>query len=176
MEAGERPDWMRAFAIALGVIAIIIGILALAFPEQFGFPLLIILFSIGLLIVGLFGIVAGFRTDLPGWSRALSLVIGVLVIILVIVFLIADLILFVQVVILGIGLLLLGIRVIVFEGTDKSLPAWARGLAIALGVLAIIIAGIMIGVRDVGETFLLIYFAIGLFATGVGAIVAGVSA
>lgn len=176
MEAGGRPGWLRALFVVLGILAIILGILVLVFPAQLGIPLIVILFGIGLILVAIFAIVIAAQSGLPGWVRALSLIFGVFVIGLVIAAIIigGQVLVFIQVLLLAVGLALLGVRAIAFEGTDTSLAGWARGLAIVLGVLAIIFAILMIVNFDLGEAILLIYFAVGLFVTGIGAIVAGV--
>ncbi|MFQ5919525.1 MAG: DUF308 domain-containing protein [Thermoplasmata archaeon] len=175
MEAGGRPSWQRALFAVLGILIIILGILVLVFPDL-GFTLILILFGIGLIFVALFAIVVGTQGGYPGWLRALSLIIGVLVIVLVILIIVfPDLGLFLQTLFLALGLILLGIQAIAFMGTDKSMADWARGAAVALGILAIILGILMIGIPDVGQSVLLIYFAIGLFATGIAVTVGGVA-
>ncbi len=175
MEAGARPSWLRALYIILGIVAIILGILVLVFPDL-GTTLLLILFGIGLIFIALFAIVLGAQSGYPGWLRALSLIIGILVIALIItIIFVPDLGLFLQILFLGIGLILLGIQAIAFMGTDKSMAGWARGLAVVLGALALILGIVMIVQFDVGIAVLVIYFAIGLFATGIAAIVSGAS-
>jgi uncharacterized membrane protein HdeD (DUF308 family) len=175
MEAGGRPGWQRALFAVLGILIIILGILVLVFPDL-GFTLILILFGIGLIFVALFAIVVGAQGGYPGWLRALSLIIGVLVIVLVILIIVfPDLGLFLQTLFLALGLILLGIQAIAFMGTDKSMAGWARGVAVALGILAIILGILMIGIPDVGQSVLLIYFSIGLFATGIAVTVGGIA-
>ncbi|MDX1534923.1 MAG: DUF308 domain-containing protein [Thermoplasmata archaeon] len=152
---------------------IILGILVLVYPGL-GFSLILILFGIGLVFVALFAIVLGAQSDYPGWLRALSLIIGVLVIVLVILIIVfPEFGLFLQTLFLGLGLILLGIQGVAFTGTDKSAAGWVRGLAVVLGVIAIILGILMIAIQDVGQAVLLIYFAVGLFVTGIAVTVNG---
>lgn len=174
MEA-EKPGWLRALYIVIGVLVLILGILVLVYPDL-GLALILILFGIGLAITGVWGLVVGFaRTALPGWARALSAVIGILVIILLIlIILYPDIGIFLQVLFLGIGLLALGIFGIAFGATNPALAGWARALAAVLGVGSIALAITMIlFYESVGEPTLILFFAIGLFINGISAVAVG---
>ncbi len=175
MEAGESSMGMRALYIIFGLLAIILGILVFVYPGL-GFAIILTLFGVGLLFVAIFAIVMAAQGEYPTWLRALGLIIGLLVIGLVIaIIVVPNLGLFLQILLVGLGLILLGIQAIAFPGTDKNLAGWARGLSIVLGIIAVILGIVMIISFDVGEAVLIIYLGLGLFVVGIGAVVSGAS-
>jgi uncharacterized membrane protein HdeD (DUF308 family) len=76
--ARRLPNWLRAFDIASGVIAIVGSVIFLAYPAV-AIVSTIILLSIGLLFRGIWGILAGATIkDFPTWYRAMLVGIGIL--------------------------------------------------------------------------------------------------
>jgi uncharacterized membrane protein HdeD (DUF308 family) len=74
-------SWRRDLSIVLGVLSILLAILVMIFPLT-GISLLIILLAIGLLINGIIGIDSGAaNSDLPGWHRAIYIILGVVIVI-----------------------------------------------------------------------------------------------
>jgi uncharacterized membrane protein HdeD (DUF308 family) len=75
------PSWRRSLSIVLGVLSIVVAILAIIFPLT-GISILIILLAIGLLINGIIGIDSGAtNSDLPGWHRAIYVILGVVLVV-----------------------------------------------------------------------------------------------
>lgn len=175
MEAGGRSGGMRALYIIFGVLAIVLGILVFVYPGL-GFAIILTLFAIGLIFIAIFSLVMAAQGEYPSWLRALGLILGLLVIALVFaIIIVPNLGLFLQILLAGIGLILLGIQAMAFPGTDRSLRGWARGLSIALGAIAVILGIVMIISFNVGQAVLIIYLGLGLFVIGIGAIVSGAS-
>ena len=177
MDAKEVPTWLRVLMIILGVLGLAAGILILVFPD-IGIATLIILTAVGLLFLGISRLGASIsEPGLPGWLRALGIVVGVLAIILWVIVLIypafgaALLIAF-----LAVGLIFHGIDRISVDGMNQSAAGWSRGLAVVAGVL-LIIFGILVLLFPSGFGLFtaVVFFSIALIIAGLSAIASGVA-
>jgi len=82
MSERKAPGWLRILGIIFGLIAIVLSIVVLAYPELAILTLIFIL-STALLIIGIARVViGGFSKVFPSWLRGLLLGVGLLTIIL----------------------------------------------------------------------------------------------
>jgi uncharacterized membrane protein HdeD (DUF308 family) len=73
-----RPGWLRVVGIVMGIVAIILGFLVIAYPG-YGVATLVLLLAFGLLLIGVAEIAIGSGSRFARrWLRALLIVIGVL--------------------------------------------------------------------------------------------------
>jgi uncharacterized membrane protein HdeD (DUF308 family) len=138
----KSPGWKRAAQIGLGILAIILSIYAIVYP---GITLvtLVWILAIIFLIVGIEKVLSGIF--IPSGSRWGTIGLGILVIIMASIALAypvgTTVALFIF---LGLALLFEGIALIIHGFGDKTQRGWSRGFSIGVGVLAIIVAGLMI--------------------------------
>jgi len=176
MSVKKYPGWLRALDVVLGIIAILLAIVVLAFPGLAILTLIIIL-TIALLIIGIGRILFGiFKRGLSGGARALNIIVGILALILAFVILlypgIATLFL---VYYLAVSLLFTGIAMIGTGGTDKSFPSWLRGLLITVGISIFVISVVVIIFPALGLLTLLYIISINFLLYGIGRIFSGVT-
>ncbi len=135
----EIPTWYRATQIILGSLAITLAILVWLYYTVAIFTM-ILLFAASLMVIGFLVLISGFGDQtLPGWRRALWLILGLLSVLIafaVIVF--PSIGISVLIILLGIGLLFNGFTGIIRGASDTEPPGWYRALLIVLGLLIVI--------------------------------------
>jgi uncharacterized membrane protein HdeD (DUF308 family) len=166
----KSPGWLRAVAIGLGIIVVILSIYALAYPGE-TFVSIVLLLGIILFIVGIDRIISGIFIPIKGREATIGL--GILVLIfagLVIAFpLFAT---WIVTIFIGIALLFGGAASI-SKGFSGKEYGWKKGFLIGVGGLLVIL-GIMVLVSPVfGAQFAGFVIAIGLLIAGIEMIVSG---
>lgn len=112
-------------------------------------------------------------SETPTWFRALQVTLGVLAIILAVaVWLFYTVAIFIMILLFAVSLMIIGFSGI-FEGLDKTLPGWRRGLWLTLGLLSIVIAFMVIAFPLSGISLLIILLGIGLLFNGFTGIIQG---
>ena len=170
---GEKQKaWLRILEIILGLIVLILAGYVLAYPGVAILTLVFVL-GIGLFVLGITRIFGAFASGVSGGMRMLSLIIGVLAVILAI-YVVAypaagalTLIFF-----LGFGLLLSGMEALATGGSGGS--GAGRAASIVLGVIAIILAFIVLFYPGVALGTLVLLLAISFVILGIEAIVSGI--
>jgi uncharacterized membrane protein HdeD (DUF308 family) len=169
---GEKQKaWLRILEIILGIIILILAGYVLAYP---GIAILSLIFvlGVGLFIIGITRIVGAFASGISGGMRVLSLIIGILAIILAIYVVAypgvgaATLVIF-----LGFGLLLSGMEALATGGVGSS--GAGRAASIALGVIAIILAFVVLFNPGIALGTLVLLLALNFIILGIEAIVSG---
>lgn len=171
------PARLRVLIVILGILGLIAGVLALVLREVGDAPLIIIL-ALGLLFLGITRLgVSASEAGLPGWLRALGIVVGILALILWILVLVfpgfGNVLLFAF---LAVGLVFHGIDRATVDGMNAEAPGWSRGFAVVTGVLLIVL-GILVVVFPVGFGILtaVVVLSIALFVGGLSAIASGIA-
>lgn len=169
----KAPGWSRAAQIGLGVIAIILSIMILAFPGT-AIVSIVLIIGILLLIVGIESVISGLF--IKSKSRMASIGLGILVIILALIVMAFPVGTTVFLIILmGVALLIDGISRVVHGLGDKESRGWSRGFRIGVGALEIAL-GILIMVSPaVGVTFVAFVIGIALLIVGIQMIAGGIS-
>ena len=166
----KAPGWLRAVAIGLGIIVVILSIYALAYPGA-AFVSLVLILGIILFIVGIEKIISGIFFPIKG--RGATIGLGILVLIFagfVIAF--PGFATWIITVFIGIALLFSGAASIAqaFSGRESG---WKKAFLIGVGALLIIL-GIMVLVSPVfGAQFAGFVIAIGLLIAGIQMIAVG---
>jgi uncharacterized membrane protein HdeD (DUF308 family) len=170
---GEKQKaWLRILEIILGIIVLILAGYVLAYP---GIAILTLIFvlGIGLFVLGIMSIASAFAFGVPSGMRVLSLITGVLAIILaiyVVAYQSAGAL--VLILLLGFGLLLSGMEVIAIGGSVGS--GASKAASIALGIIAIILAFVVLFNPTVALGTLVFLLAITFVILGIEAIVSGI--
>lgn len=175
-EAEVAPAGVNWLRIAFGIICLILGIAALAWP---GITLLIIalFFGLELIAAGLVRLASFSQTKgAPGWSRMLTLILGVLTIIAgIICFFRPGASLIVLAWVIGAGWLLDGISELA-SGLAVSRTFWQRLGQVLFGLASIVAAILlvvwpgqsMVLLAQIGGIFLIV-FAVFAMVSGVQA-------
>lgn len=166
------PGWMRGLEIVLGVLALVLAIVVLAYPSIAVLTLLVYLsVAIVFLSVRQIMIGAGIRW-LAGWLRALHVVVGVLGLVFGFMVIgspglgVATLI-----VLLASGLFLFGVTEIAVGVGARFMRGWHRGLLVAIGVLDLVVAPVTLLMPAVAVAILIALLAIFLMLSGIDLIV-----
>jgi uncharacterized membrane protein HdeD (DUF308 family) len=168
----KSSGWMRLAQIGLGIVAIILSLYVLAFPDltlvTIALLLAVILFVVGIerVITGLF---------LQGKHRWTNIGLGILVIIL-------SLISMAFPIATGIFLLIFLAFVLLFDGisrvihgiADKSSNKASRIFSIVAGVISIVLSIMIIASPFLGAVFISILLSISLLIVGIQMITSGV--
>jgi uncharacterized membrane protein HdeD (DUF308 family) len=168
----KSPGWKRLAQIGLGIVAIILSLYVLAFPDltlvTIALLLAVILFVVGIerVITGLF---------LQGKHRWTNIGLGILVIIL-------SLISMAFPIATGIFLLIFLAFVLLFDGisrvihgiADKSSNKASRIFSIVAGVISIVLSIMIIASPFLGAVFISILLSISLLIVGIQMITSGV--
>jgi uncharacterized membrane protein HdeD (DUF308 family) len=168
----KSPGWKRAAQIGLGILAIILAIYAIVYP---GITLvtLVWILAIIFLIVGIEKVLSGIF--IQSGSRWGTIGLGILVIIMASIALAypvgTTVALFIF---LGLALLFEGIALIIHGFGDKTQRGWSRGFSIGVGVLAIIVAGLMIVSPFFGAGLAGLIIGIVLLIVGIQLVSAGI--
>jgi len=139
--AATEPKGLR---IAVGVICLVLGLVALIWPEA-TLTVVAVIFGLQLIIVGLVRVVAAVAAkEVPGWWRVVSGILGVLTAVLGAIFLFRpSTSLVVLAIILAIGWIIDGVSELVSAFVVKR-PTGERVVLILFGALAIIAAIVVI--------------------------------
>jgi uncharacterized membrane protein HdeD (DUF308 family) len=157
--------WLRIGEIIAGIIVLVLGGYAIAYPGATA-AVLIAFLAIGLLIIGAMEFVRVFQEGISGWRRLLNLILSIIAIILAIAVLVYPLI---------VGAVVLGWLValaLIFAG----LAALGRGTPgmMIVGIIAIILGFVAIFMPVlVGAGTLVLLVSIGLIIFGLEMIVSG---
>lgn len=160
----EQSMWLRVGEIVAGIIVLVLGGYAIAYPGVTA-AVLIAFLAVGLLIIGAMEFVRVFQEGISGWRRLLNLILSIIAVLLAIAILVYPLI---------IGGAVLGWIValaLIFAG----LAAVGRGTPgmIIVGVIAIILGLVALFVPLTGALTLVLLVAIGLIIFGLELLVAG---
>jgi uncharacterized membrane protein HdeD (DUF308 family) len=168
------PEWMRALSVIAGIIAIITAIIVLIYPA-IAVATLVALLATGLLLIGIDRLVIAVEIEMPGWMRALDIIVGISAIVAAIINLIYPAIAVATLVaLLATGLLLIGIeRLVIAVGIE--MPGWMRALSVIAGIIAIIMAIIVLIYPAIAVATLVALLATGLLLIGIERLVIGIS-
>lgn len=173
MGSAKSPGWQRAAQIGLGILAIIVSGLAIFFPGIFIVSLVIVI-AIVLIFVGIEKIISGiFVVHKSKWA---TVGLGILVIILaslVLAFPLAGTLFLIF--IMAFALMFDGFARIIQGITDKQLRGWSKGFSIGVGILAVIIAVMVLAFPLFGIEFAAIFVGIVLIIIGIQMVSTGVS-
>lgn len=164
----------RALEIALGIVALAVGILALVFPTAVVVTI-VVLFGIALLIIGVLRLATAYSSHFPSSARTINAIVGAVAIIvslLILVFPTFATLYFV--VLIGIGLLIYGIGRIVVGGAANNLNSGLRGLIVVFGVIVVAFALIVIFFPVVGILTYAFFVSLSLLLIGVDSIASGI--
>lgn len=162
--------------MVLGFLGLTLGILILFFPAM-GLLILVIILAIGLLFLGITRLgTAIAEPGLPGWLRALGIVVGLLAIALwILVLIFPGFALALLVAFLSVGLIFQGISLVGVDGMNQEAPGWARGFGVAVGILLLIFGFLVLFFPFFGLTTAVVFFSIALIIAGISAIAAGIT-
>jgi len=169
----KSPGWLRAAQIGLGIIAVILSIVVLASPAL-SVVSIVYFAAIILLIVGIEKVISGIFV--PSKSRWGTIGLGIIVIILSIIVMsfpvgtTAFLI-----ILLAIALLIDGIARVIHGIGDKTSRSWSRMFRIAAGVIAIVLALVIMASPVIGAALVGILLGIALLIIGIEIITRGIS-
>ncbi len=159
-----------AFGVA-GVVALILGIVLLVWPEK-TFTVVAIILGINFLVVGIVRLALSiFTAGVSAGLRVLNILFGVLLIIVGVVAIknaavAAELLVIFVVVLIGIGWIIEGVLALVESGKSES-----RGWAITFGIISVL-AGIVVLVVPLTTAALLVWLSgIALVVLGIVGIV-----
>jgi uncharacterized membrane protein HdeD (DUF308 family) len=165
----------RAIEIGLGLIALIIGGLALAFPIATVVSI-VVFFGIALVVIGILRLATGASSDwLPPTIRKSNSIIGILSIIF------GAIILFVPffatevlVILIGLGLLFYGVGRIVVGGAVGHLSGVLRALLIVVGLLVVVFSLVVIFFPVVGVVTYAVFVSLAFILIGIDSLAAGI--
>lgn len=175
MTEKKAPVWLRALDVVLGLIAIILSIFVLVYPET-AIVTLIFILSIALLIVGIARLIIGVSAKyLSNGLRALNLGAGFLSIILAIVALLyPGLATQMLIYLLSFALMFNGIARVVIGGFGKTFPSWLRGLQVVVGLLTIVLSVVAVTFPAFGFLTLIFMLSVSFLLNGIARIVSGI--
>ena len=176
MSETKDPGWLRAFDIILGLIAVVLSVVVLAYQELAILTMIFVL-SIVLLVIGIARILNGvFAKYLSDGIRAANVAIGLVAIALGIVALVyTDLTTQLLIYIISFALLLNGVARLVIGGFGKAFPKWFRAFFVVVGVLTIILAVVVFVSSDFGFLALVLMLSFTFMFNGVARIIQGIT-
>jgi uncharacterized membrane protein HdeD (DUF308 family) len=174
LNALKQPGWLRGLEIVTGLLAILFGVIVLAFPGL-GVATLVVVLSIGLIFAGIRSIsIMGF-SHLSKGLRMVSAIAGIVSLILaIIVILFPGYGALTLMILLAYGLIVYGFSRIFLAYTLKSADGWLRGVIAAVGVLDIILSVVVIALPDLALLTLTVMLSLVLLVSGVEILVSGV--
>lgn len=114
---------------------------------------------------------------MPGWTRALEIVLGIASLIAGIwVLIYPGIAVLTLILLLSLGLIFLGWRDVALGIMSKILPTWLRAANIVLGILAFVLSVLVIVSPGLGQLTLILILYIALFVRGVAGISMGAAA
>jgi len=171
-----HPMWLRIVEIIAGIVVLLLAVYLVVNPNV-AISLLRIILGIALVILGLAFLVRGATSKmLSTRGEVISIVLGIIVLALgVAAIFYTGFGSALLVAIFAIGLLLNAIGRISYAGyaTGAGLPAPLRGASFALGIIALIIAIVVIVFPGIGFVLLVVLVALALLLLGIELIVSG---
>jgi uncharacterized membrane protein HdeD (DUF308 family) len=165
----------RAIEIILGIVALVIGILALAFPIT-TVVTIVFFFGLALFVIGILRLATGASADwLPGASRKTNAVIGILAIILGLIIMFAPFFSTqIIVILIGFALLIYGIGRIVVGGA-APMTGGMRALLIIFGLIVAVFGLIVIIFPAIGAFTYAFFVSLAFIVIGIDAIASGIA-
>ncbi|MGZ7182313.1 MAG: DUF308 domain-containing protein [Halobacteriota archaeon] len=164
MDEGKTSGWLRIVEIIVGIIVIVLGGYALAYPG-IAAATLITLLAIALIIIAIVEFVRIFSSGISGWQRLLNLILSIIA------FLIALAILIFPAIAGGIALSWLIALALIFLGA-AFISSGTPG-RIIIGIIALIIGILAIVLPFIGVGIAVILLAIGLIILGIELLISG---
>ena len=163
----------KGLRIALGVLAVIMGVLVLA-VDRFAVTAILVLFAAAIIFLGLSAISQGAASaKLPTWLRVLQVVFGVFALGIGALYFIDPVFgLVFSTFLFGFGLVFVGFALISTSATP-GLPGWAQGLKSVVGVLEIIFGFVVVLFPGFGLVFLWIFIGVSLLVAGLELLLMG---
>ena len=173
MDLLKQPGWLRALEIVTGLLAIVLGVLVLAFPG-WGISTLVVLLSIGLFFIGIRSISLIGHKSLSSSLRTLSVISGIISLILaVLVATFPGYGKLTLLILVSFGLIVYGFGRIFLASTLKATIGWLRGIMVAVGVIDVILSVIVLVLPGLSlQTFAVVLSAL-LLVSGAEMIVSG---
>lgn len=175
MKRERTSNAARAIEIILGVIAVAIGIVIIAYP---GLTIATITFLLGLSLffVGAFRFIWGFAaSQISGGARAAAIIIGLIAIAVAILIMAYPLLAAATAVfIVAIGVLIYGVGRIVIGASAGQLSGGIRALLIVTGIAIVILSSVVMIYPGFGLTLLAILLAVAFLIIGFESIAAGI--
>ncbi|HVP15997.1 MAG TPA: DUF308 domain-containing protein [candidate division Zixibacteria bacterium] len=169
----KQPGWLRALEILTGLLAIVMGVLVLVYPD-WAMSTLIALLSIGLFFVGIRSISLVGYGSLSRGLRALSVISGIIDLILaVVVLVVPGYGLLTLLILVSVGLLMYGFGRIFLASELKTPFGWQRGMMVAVGVLDIILSIVVLLLPGYALATLVVVLSVALLVSGVEMIISG---
>jgi uncharacterized membrane protein HdeD (DUF308 family) len=175
MEVEKTPGWLRALQIIFGIIAMILAFWIIFQAPLTTFFILILLFAVGLFFMGLVAIIRGiFSKEMPGWLRALNIILGILIIVLMpSPFFEPILTAFVLLWLFSFGLIFYGLTSLMMGFVAQDAPGWYRALLIIFGFIMMIFGFQVIWYPIFGLVLAFWFLCFGLIFAGLELLVAG---
>lgn len=176
MSATKPSGTYRALEIILGIIALITGGLALAFPIVTVVSI-VVFFGIALVVIGVLRLATGASSDwLPPTIRKSNSIIGILAIIFGAVILFAPFFATeVLVILIGLGLLIYGVGRVAVGGALKHLSGGLRALLIIVGLLVIVFSLVVIFFPVIGVLTYAVFVSLAFIMIGIDSLVSGIA-
>lgn len=169
--------WERSFEILVGIFSIVAAFLVWAFPGVAVLTLLVLL-AVGLLLTGLASVSLGLAArGHPTWVRTLRVVLGLFVLVTagLVVFAPAGFGIGLLVFLLAFVLMFTGVAHVFAAGGTRGQPRWHRDFEVLSGVLAIVLAFLVLYFPLLAVLSLVILLSVGLFFSGIEWLVAGIT-
>lgn len=174
MAAAASTPQMNLIEFGLGIVALIIGAIVLAFSST-AIDVLVVILAIGLIAIGLAGILFGLmKRDRPQWQRVAIPVLGAVGVVvggLVLAF--PDFGEGVLVLLLAIGLLIQGTYRLTSEALNADAPSQTRLFHGIVGFATIGLALAVILAPGTGQVIIVLLLGIGLLLVGLAAVISG---
>lgn len=169
----KQPGWLRALEIVTGLLAMVLGILVLVYPD-WGVSYLIVLLSIGLFFTGIRSISLVGYEGLSNGLKAISVISGIISLILALLVVLfpgyGELTLLILV---SFGLIVYGFGRIFLASMLKRTAGWIRGMMIAVGVLAIILSIVVVVLPGLALLTFTAVLSVVLLVSGAEMIISG---
>ncbi|MGE5554695.1 MAG: DUF308 domain-containing protein [Methanocella sp.] len=172
----EKPSaTFRIIEIILGITALVIGGLALAFPVATVVSI-VVFFGIALVAVGVLRLATGASSDwLPSSIRRSNSIIGILAIIFGAIILFAPFFATeVLVILIGLGLLIYGVGRVVAGGVANRLSGGLRAVLVVMGLLVVVFSLIVIFFPLVGVLTYAVFVSLAFIMIGVDSLASGI--
>lgn len=170
----KQPGWLRALEIVTGLLAIMLGIIVIIYPD-WGVATLVVWLSIALIFLGIRSIALVGYDGVSNGVKALSVITGIISLILAFLVVIfpgygvATLIWFV-----AFGLMVYGIGRIILAYELNMTLGWTRGTMVAVGVVAVILSIFVLILPGVSLLTLLVILSVALIVGGAEALISGI--
>ena len=176
MSETKAPGWLRAFDVVFGLIAVVLSVVVLVYPELAILTMIFVL-SIVLLVTGIARIFTGiFAKYLSEVVRALNFGVGIVAMVLGLVSLCyPNLTTQLLIYIISFALLLNGVARLVIGGFAKAFPKWLRGFLAVIGIISIILAAMVFVYQELGVLALVLILSFTFMFNGIARIIQGIT-